>query len=271
MSETKQGFDVVGVWRACLSVWARHIVVFAALSSVAYFALKLLRGGKRAVGWLLPEASALAYAGVLIVLVLLWVTVQGFLSLLILAHFRRLSRGAALSFGECFTEARRAWGRYVLNVLMLLGLAFFGLSLSLMLIEAGRMLYVADQTNMMSLVATHLAAVIFIIAMGWYGFYFSLAPLVGAYESRGPLDAFRESRRRIRGRATGYMVALSLFGLGYMALGLGLYYGLTHAGCSPDALSWVDPVMLVLFAPLWLALWHTSYERLTQLRSETQE
>ena len=268
MGEDARGFNVRAVWQLSLSVWARHLIVFAALSSLSYFGLKLLRGAKRASGWLMPEAAPWMTAGVLLLLVLAWVAVQGFVTLLILGHFRRFSRAARLVFSEVFVEARRCWGRYVLSVILLMGLALFGLTLGVALLEAGRMLYVADHSNLTGLVATHLAAVVFIIALGWYGFYFSLGPLVAAYEAKGPLAAFRESRRRIRGHVLGYMLPLSLFALGYLAIGLSLYFGLTALGAGRDAVSWVDPVMLVFFSPLWLALWYTSYDHLTQMKAE---
>ncbi len=268
MGEDARGFDVRAVWRLSLSVWARHLIVFTALSSLSYFGLKLLRGAKRATGWFMPEAAPWVTAGILLLLVLALVAVQGFVTLLIIGHFRRFSRAAGLVFSEVFVEARRSWGRYVLSVILLLSLALFGLTLAVALIEAGRMLYVADQTNLTGLVATHLAAVIFIIALGWYGFYFSLGPLVAAYETKGPFAAFRESRRRIRGQVLGYMLTLSLFAFGYMVIGLSLYFGLTALGAGRGFLSWVDPAMLILFSPLWLAVWYTSYDHLTRLKAE---
>lgn len=270
MSEDAKGFDVRAVWRLSLSVWARHLIVFVALSSLSYFFLHLLRGAKGASAWLLPEAAPWMAAGVFLLLVLVWIAVQGFVVLLIIDHFRCFSRGARPVFSEIFVEARRSWGRYVLSVILLLGLALFGLTLAVALLEAGRMLYVADQTNVTGLVATHLAAVIFIIAMAWYGFYFSLGPLVAAYEAKGPFAAFRESRRRIRGQALGYMLALTLFIFGYIAVGLSAYFGVIRLGGGNAALSWVDPAMLMLFSPLWLAVWYASYEHLTRLKTETK-
>lgn len=266
MKEKAWGFDIRAVWQLALSVWARHLVVFAALSSLSYFGLKLLRGAKSVSAWVIPEREPWTTAGILLLLVLVWVAVHGFVTLLIIGHFRHFSRAGRPVFTEVFAEARRCWGRYVQAVLVLLALAVFGLSLSLALVEAGRMLYEADRSNLTGLVATHLAAVLFIIALGWYGLYFSLGPLVGAYENKGPVAAFRHSRRRIRGRAAGYMLALGLFVLGYLALGLTLYFGLAALGVGHGALAWIDPVMLVLFSPLWIAVWYASYDHLTQLK-----
>ncbi len=267
MGGDARGFDVRAVWRLSLSVWARRIVVFTALSGLSYFCLELLREAKRTLGLFLPESAPWMMAGALLLLVLAWVAVQGFVTLLIIGHFRCFSGGGRLVFSDVFVETRRSWGRYVASVILLLGFALFGLALAVALLEAGRMLYVADRSNLVGLVATHLAAVIFIIALGWYGFYFSFGPLIAAYEAKGPIAALRESRRRIRGRALGYLATLSLFALGYMAVGLSFYFGLTALGAGRGVLSWVDPAMLALFSPLWLAIWHASYDHLTRLRS----
>jgi hypothetical protein len=260
MSENMRNFDLLSVWRQAVAVWARHIVVFSALSSVSYFVLMLLRAARDAMGGLTSYGSG----STLFLLVLFWIAAHGFVTLLIIGHYRRFGRGEEQAFGASFSEACRGWGAYFASVLMLLGLAVFGLAMAVVLLEAGRMLYVIGRENIVLLVGTHLAAVLFVIATGWYGFYFSLAPLVAAYESQPALEAFRRSRRRIRGRALPYMATLSLFVFGYMVVGLGLYFGLKALGAGRPLLAWVDPAMVILFSPLWLALWYTCYERLAQ-------
>jgi len=276
MDEEAKRFDVGAAWCSSLSVWARHIIVFTALSAVSFFFLQMLRGTLKVTAWLWPQ-SALATACVAGALVLAWVAAHGFVTLLIVNHFRDFLRGSRPVFSESFAEARKSWGRYVLSVLVLMGFGLFVLFLAVGLLEAGTQLYAADHSNIAGLIGTHLVAVIFIIALGWYGFYFSLAPLVGAYETRWPIAAFRESRRRIRGRATGYVLALLLFVLGYLAVGLAAYYGVAGLGgvVSDPTAKWVlgraqalvDPAMLTLFSPLWCALWYVSYVQLTRLKA----
>ncbi|MGE5279970.1 MAG: hypothetical protein ACM3L6_04415 [Deltaproteobacteria bacterium] len=266
---SERGFEVRKVWRQVLSIWGRHIVVFAALSSISYFLLSLLREARKVVAAAAPGAPAGMVAAVLLGLLFVWVAGQGLVILLILGHYRRLSSAERPVFQASWSEACRGWARYVVNVLVLLGLGLFFLALSAILLEAGLRRYVAHQENLTPLIATHLAAVIFVIGMAWYGFYFSLAPLVGAYEGSWPAAAFRESRRRIRGRALGYLAALALFIVGYMAAGLALYYGLIALRAGAGVLAWVDPAMLILFSPLWAILWYASYEHLTQLKKES--
>ncbi len=272
MSENTKGFDVRAVWRLSLSVWARHLVVFVALSSMSLLFSQLLRGAANLSLLFWPEATPLAASGGLLALILLGIAANGFVTLLVVNHLRGYLRGPRPIFSETFVAARRMWGRYVASVLMLLALALFALSLAAVLIEAGRKLYILDQTNLAAFVGTHLAAVIFIIATGWYGFYFSLGPLVGACEAKGPFAAFRESRRRIRGHMFGYLSALALFVLGCGAIVTGACLGLIRLGGERMLLSWVDPLvlaLLVFFSPLWLAVWYTSYEQLTRLKKET--
>jgi hypothetical protein len=68
-----------------------------------------------------------------------------------------------------------------------------------------------------------------------------------------------------------------LFVLGYLAVGLAAYYGVAGLDgivsnpaakrALDGAQALVDPLMLTLFGPLWCALWYTSYDRLTRLKT----
>ena len=113
------------------------------------------------------------------------------------------------------------------------------------------------------LVATSTIFVVLVLAGAWYGFFFTLAPLIGAFEKKGAWLSFRESRARIRGNALRYLAVVASFIIFYVAVGLLGYFVLTHFSHSRFLLRKLDPAMAALFGPLWLAVWYFCYEKLT--------
>jgi hypothetical protein len=43
---------------------------------------------------------------------------------------------------------------------------------------------------------------------------------------------------------------------------------LLQTGASRFVINMIDPVLLMIFGPLWLALWYVSYEKLTEIKDK---
>ena len=261
-------FHPVGVFKESLSVWSRNLIFVVALNCVNIFLVRILQlskamSGSMQASWINTGLSILYGLEYVAVLIL-----TSFVSLIILQYLKP-SGGGRVSFADAFDEARRGIIPY-LKAFFLLLVFFVGVSLvAFIILVAGDTFYGRHGLrgfNMAALLTTSTVFVVLVIAACWYTFFYSLSPLVGAYEKKDTLACLRSSRLRVRGNALRYAAALFLCLIFYVVTGLILYFIVSHLTARRLVLNMIDPVMATLFGPLWLAVWKTSYERLTALK-----
>ncbi len=287
MDETKpEVMHPIAVFKSALLIWFKNLIPAAALYSVNILLLKILYLSSNACG-LEPQATAAAKSGLaagqpgcvnlllaaLFVLEVIAVLVlNAFFCLMVLNYFKLRSKGKA-SFAEIFGETRKAILFYVKALFLLLIFVTVVAGAGFVFYWAGYGFYAGagaagQGLKMAVLLLASTLCVGLLIAAFWYGFFFSLAPLVAAFEKKKPWQAMRQSRSRIKGQALRYVFALLMCAVTYFVVGLAAYFVLTRVTDDRLFLELLDPAMATFFGPLWLAVWLVSYERLKELKKD---
>jgi hypothetical protein len=261
-------FHPVRVFGASLGLWAKNFIPIVAIHGVNVFAGRVLQLSVRCASPL-PQGRPGVWLTVLLgVEGVAVIVLSAFVSLFVLGYLRD-AHGRRPLFTDVFRQTCSRFGGYVCGVFMLLTFFVVGISLSGAFLMGGHVLYAkhpATPPALGVLLATSTIAVALAIAVVWYGFYFTLAPLIAGFENKPVLQAFRESRSRIRGQALRYASAFLIFVVFYLALGLSAYFVLRVTAVAPRVLYAIDPAMGALFGPLWLALWLVCYERVGEAK-----
>ena len=268
----------VKIFKDALSAWSGNLIPIIAFYSINIFLAKILQlssfacglsGASPAAGgagWI--NLSLTIFFGVAVLLVLV---LNSFFCLMVIHYLKARPQGRP-SFVSVFEEARNGIVPYVRALFLLLIFIFVVTLVGFLFYMAGSAFYGSGGVGargfkMSVLLLTSTVFVVLFIAACWYGFFFSLAPLVAAFEKKRPLDSMRESRRRVKGNAMRYALAFLFYILTYVAVGLAAYFGLTRLTHDKFILDFLDPVMGTLFGPLWLAVWFISYQRLAELKA----
>jgi hypothetical protein len=265
---TSAVFHPIGAFGASLRLWARNFVPIVAVHGVNVFAARVLRLSVRCAAPLPSGRPGMHLTVLLGIEVVAVIVLSAFVSLFVLGYLKNAS-GRRFLFAETFRQTCSRFGGYISGVFMLLAFFVVGISFAGAFLVGGHVLYAQHPATPLALgllLATSTMAVALAIAVVWYGFYFTLAPLVAGFESKPVIQAFRESRSRIRGQALRYASVFVMFVVFYLALGLAVYFSLRMAAVAPRVLYAIDPVMGALFGPLWLALWLVCYERIGEAK-----
>ncbi len=204
--------------------------------------------------------------------VLLNAIVGVFFTLVAINTLRREAAGKPFLL-EAVKDAAGRLASFFKAFLALCGFVFVGLFLSSFFLEGGKALYAFTSKGgnynlaLGILLVSSTIFVVLVIAVAWYGFSFSLAPLVAAYEQKTPIASIKASRDRVRGNALKYLCAVAAGFLFYLVFGLGVLVLITRFTHDRQVLNMLDPAMFVLFGPLWLAAWYASYTKLTELKT----
>ncbi|MFA5315500.1 MAG: hypothetical protein WC409_06140 [Candidatus Omnitrophota bacterium] len=261
-------FHPVRVFGTSLGLWVKNFIPIVAIHGVNVFAGRVLQLSVRCVSPLPPGRPGVLLTVLLGIEVVAVIVLSAFISLFVLGYLKN-AHGRRPLFTEVFRQTCSRFGGYLCGVFALLAFFVVGISLSGAFLMAGHILYAqhpATPLALGALLTTSTIAVALAIAVVWYGFYFTLAPLIAGFENKPVFQAFRESRSRIRGQALRYASAFLIFVVFYLALGLGAYFVLRGAVVAPRVLYAIDPAMGALFGPLWLALWLVSYDRVGELK-----
>ncbi len=260
--ETGKTFHPLAVWRKALALWIRYLVPLVALASLSVLLARMVHLSKPLWSVTPPTFLNVAFSAFFVLEVICALIAHAFISLLVMNHIRGYAAGR-MRFPEVFEAAKRSLHPYVRTLFALIFFLYMALTLGAVVygvgVDAFRSPSGDQGIKTAILIGTSTFFVVVVLALLWYGFYFSLAPLVAAYEHKGPLTSIRESRRRVRGNALRYLVSAALFFVPYVGLNLSLY----KVKASPFILNLIDPTMVAVFGPLGLALWYLSYEALS--------
>jgi hypothetical protein len=195
------------------------------------------------------------------------------LFVLMILHYVNPRNAGRVSFSGAFDDASQQVFRYLKTLLLFLVCIGVLFSIGMSAILLGNVLTFGKTSleKIAPLLATSTVAVIFLIGAAWYGFSFSLGPLVAAFEKKGAWQSLTESRRRVRGHALRYLCSLAALVVFYMALGVGAYMLVKHLAHQLAyrrlILRAIDPIMAAAFGPLFLSVWLGNYLRLSELKN----
>lgn len=263
-SATSTALNPVAAFVSAARLWIKNFIPIVAIYAVNVFALRVFQLSLRCASPVPPGSHGAAVAVMLGFEALLVIALGSFISLLVIFFLKDAGSGRA-DISATALRVGKAFGCYFSNVLLLLSFFIVGLLIAGAFLAGGHLFYVLRPGalfSLMVLLTTSTVAVALGIAVVWYGFYFTLAPLIAAFENVRPIQAFRESRVRIRGNALRFGLMFAAFVALYMALGLFVYFVLRSAAVDRKILYAIDPAMGALFGPLWLALWLVAYEKL---------
>jgi hypothetical protein len=260
-------FHPIGAFGASLRLWARNFIPIVAIHGVNVFAARVLQLSVRCATPLPPGRSGMQLTVLLGIEVVAVIVLSAFVSLFVLGYLKDAA-GRRPLFAETFRRTCSRFGGYV-SVFLCSGVFCHRSMFSGAFLVGGHILYAQHPATLWRwgcFWPQAQSAVALAIAVVWYGFYFTLAPLVAGFESKPVIQAFRESRSRIRGQALRYASVFVMFVIFYLALGLAVYFIMCMAAVAPRVLYAIDPAMGALFGPLWLALWLVCYEQIKSLK-----
>ena len=256
----------MGILKESFLVWWKNLVAVVAIYSITVFLARLLQLSKGMTGSSGASGTNLSLSILFIVELVAVLIANSFLVLVIIYYFKA-AKEKRPSFSSVFEEARRSIISYLKPYFLLLAFVTVVSLTAFLVFVAGDSFYKGPGAfsiiKLAVLVATDTVFVVLVLAGAWYGFFFTLAPLIGGLEKKGAWLSFRESRARIRGNALRYLAIVAAFIVFYVVVGLLGYFVLTHFSHSRFLLRKLDPAMGALFGPLWLAVWYFSYEKLT--------
>lgn len=265
MNENAPVFHPLGIFGAGVKLWARYLIPVMAVNGLVVFAFRILQICMRNADPLPPGSTGFFLSVFLGIEAVTFIVVISFVSLFIV-HFLKAGQTEQPVFSRVFDRVREQMRGYLLANMLLLFFFVVGFVLSGLFLSVGHFLYARHPGTSMSLgvlLTTSTAGVALAIAVVWYGYYFTLSPLIAAFENMRIVDAFRESRSRIRGNALRYGFLFAIYLALYLLVGMAVYFVLKSGPFSAGVLYAIDPVMGWIFGPLWLALWLLSYEHLT--------
>ncbi len=262
-----RGVNPLAIFGESARAWAGCLLPTVAFSCVSVFFARLLRLNILDIAGSTNVTSSKFIF--LIADVVVFVAANSLASLLILSFIRFFTDGKkVISLREAAGATARALPKYLSAVLLLLSCAAAVLAVGTAVLTFGNRYCTTcgvSGLKLAALLGSGTFFVVMVIAMFWYGFYFSLAPLVGGFEGLGAVASARESRRRVKKQPGAYLAALALFAALYILVGVVVYFTLTRFTSERFVLNMIDPALAALLGPLWLAVWYTSYRKLSSL------
>jgi hypothetical protein len=263
----------VGVLKEAAQAWIKNfipvtvlyglVIVFA--KSISF--LKPLTGGAQT-GWKAWGMSAAFFAYVAAVVV-----INSFVTLIILRYLEATTEKLSRPFDAVWVPVRRL-APYLKAFVAWIGFIFLVAGIALLFVWGGNELRNATHSSISNtikmgvLLGASTMFVILIILAAWYGFFFSLAPLVASYEGKGPFVSLMESRRLIRGNAFQYLVSFVMVFILHILVGVGILFIMTRFTHERRLLNIVDPAIASAFGPLWVAAWYMVYKKLREIKGK---
>lgn len=260
------------IFKESVSVWGRNFLVLTAISCVNVMCSMLLRLPKSPL-YSKQDSASLSSAGgpglLAFIATAALILISVFLSFLMIQYIRAAkdNKGTApIALPSSPSSLKDFLKSYCLILLFFIGVVLFGA----FVLEAGRVLNAKSAAYGVKLgliLSTSLVFVICLIAASWYAFFFSLGPLIAAFEKTSPVVSLKVSRARIKGNALRYLAAMVFVALLYFGIGLFAYFVVTRFTHDKLVLNMIDPFGQALFGPLWVVAWFISYRKLTETRS----
>lgn len=266
---TKKHFEPIAIFKLAFCQWRKNALAVIAIYSLTLFLTHTLKFYNlisqefylRLGEWVSSVFTTVLYAVVFVL--------NAFITLVVIHYFVRGDK-QRMSFQRAFAGARekitpyfKALLVYICIVLLLAGLGFF-------FFIAGRKYFGPQATGgmkMLALLITSTVTVILWIASAWYGFFFSHAPLISAFEGKSARSALGVSKSRIKYAPWRYLAVFIIFLSLYFLLGV-FVYTVAAATTVKFLLDWIDPVMMAVWMPLWLGMWVYSYQAFKSIKTE---
>ncbi|HAJ57677.1 MAG TPA: hypothetical protein DCL35_07945 [Candidatus Omnitrophica bacterium] len=261
--------------KEALSLWGANIIPLVAISAtiaLAHKAFGVVLYSTGPIQEAMKSGEINLTASLLFgVFVLVSFVVNCFLSLVAINTLRRRVEKKSFLF-EAFKDAARRAVPFLKSIFFIFGFVLVGIFVALSFLAGGKAVYALAAKSLGhglalgALLATSTVFVVLAIGVAWYGFFFSLAPLVAAYENIPAFNSLRASRDRVRGNALRYLGAMAIFVGAYFIVGLAIYGVIIRFTHDKYILNLIDPALLLFFGPLGLSIWYVSYKKLTQIK-----
>lgn len=273
--QKKIKFSPFVIFKHALQIWCKNAAAVTAIYSLTLlltYVLKFYSVISREFCMRIGEWASSVFTTVMYAAVF---CLNAFLVLIITHYFLNADK-KRISFDTAFKGARETSVHYFKSLLLYLTILFILISFAIFFFVVGRAYFgpqAATGINMPALLMTSTVTVVLLIASAWYGFFFSLSPLIAAFESKGARVSLRDSKSRIRNCPWGYLVVFLIFLSLYFFVGVIVYSIAAIFISEKGALGWIDPAMMAVWTPLWLGIWVLSYQKLveTQDRVSLQE
>jgi hypothetical protein len=264
------------ITKEALSLWAGNLIPLVAINATIAIVHMALVATLRATG---PMKEAVrsgeinAASFVLFgIFVISSIVINSFLCLVALNTLRR-KREARPYLLAAAKDALQRTVPFLKSFFFVWCFIIVGLVVSALFLQGGRVLYALTVKSLghglalAILLVTSTVFVVVAISVAWYSFFFSLAPLIAAYEHKPAFASLKSSRDRIRSHALTYLASFAIVLVLYFVVGLGIYGAITRFTHNKLILELIDPAVLLVFGPAVLATWYAGYKKLTELRS----
>ncbi len=258
----------VAIIKESVSGWFKNLFPLVLLYAVNIVLTFILDVSKMALGASRADHPSL-YTAVMLLETLVVLICGAFVGLVLLEFFKKVTEEGRVSFLVAASEAKAAASCYLKALGLLVLFIFVSVVAATLILVAGRVYYAGagpQGPKLAALLAASTVFVVMVIATAWYGFFFSLSPLVAAFEKKRVIASFKESRARIRGNALRLLVVYLAFAIFYVGTGLLMVFVVGRIGHDRRLLDIVDPVLATLFMPLWMVLLYVSYKKVTQAK-----
>lgn len=266
----KEVLSPSGVLKSALWKWYQNAVAIVAIYSLTILltqALKFYLMISRVFYIRLGEWAASVFSTVMCAGVFF---VNTFISLIVIQYF--LNPGASsMPFDRAFDGARQKFSDYFKSFLLYVAIVFTLIGAGVFFFVFGGMYFgphAPGGVKMPALLLTSTVTVVLLIASVWYAFFFSLAPLISALEHKGAGLSLQLSKSRIKKYPWRYLLTLLSAIILYFAVGMLFYVFIAVLIKAKNLLAWIDPVTMVLWAPLWFGVWVFSYQKLTEIKGK---
>lgn len=266
--QTNKPFEPIVIFRQSFCQWRKNAFAVIAIYSLTLFltyALRFYSAISREFYICMGEWVASAFLTVMYAAVFF---LNSFLTLIVIHYFLGDNK-KRVTFDAAFHGARGTITLYFKSLLFYISIVFILAGFGLFFFAAGRT-YFGPQSpagvNIPVLLITSTITVILWIASVWYGFFFSLAPLISAFEGKGARVALGVSKSRIKNCPWRYLAVFLIFLSLYFFAGVIIYAVAAVFAGGKRVLGWIDPVMMALWTPLWLGIWVHSYQKLKAMK-----
>ncbi len=280
MNKISRGIDPFGVIKEALLCWGRNLIPLTAFNSAAVafqlglsnalkLALRTFGAAKPYAGRSEPSVQGFILTGLFVLSIFF---IGAFFALLGISYIRAIKTDK-MNLAKALKDALARIVAFLKSGLLLAAFIAVGATVSALLLIFGKILYVVllkssgQAVAMAGLLVTSTTFVVLVIGVAWYAFFFSLGPLAAAYGHLPAVASLRASRDSIRGNAGRFLLVISSYLISYLAIGLGLYFGITRfVTHDRTVLNMIDPFMTAFLGPFGLSLWYIAYKTLTELR-----